>query len=58
MYEQADAVVQTPEGPQRSANRVWSKGLAGEFSMDANGDGIKQTYPMVVRGGRWVRADW
>lgn len=30
------------------------KGIGGEISIDPNGDAIKETYPMIVRGGRWM----
>ncbi|MBI3090802.1 MAG: ABC transporter substrate-binding protein [Candidatus Tectomicrobia bacterium] len=59
-------VTNRPEDLQKDRERIRDgfanlkgfKGLAGEFSMDPNGDGIKQTYPMVVRNGTWALVDW
>lgn len=58
-------VTNKPEDLESDRDKIrqgWAKlkdfpGVMGKTSIDANGDGLKETYALIVKDGKWVRSD-
>jgi branched-chain amino acid transport system substrate-binding protein len=43
---------------QGLAETTGAQGLAGKFGFNKEGDGVKDIYVMMVKGGRWTQVDF
>lgn len=63
---EAEGVTNRPEDLARDRERLMQgltetkafPSLAGKFGFNQEGDGVKDVYVMMVKGGRWVQVDF
>lgn len=63
---EAEGVTNRPEDLARDRERLMQgltetkafPSLAGKFGFNPEGDGVKDVYVMMVKGGRWVQVDF